>query len=117
MTEFIKGRGLIAELHSCGHCDAQIENMIAGGWQTWTPMAMNDTHALYEKYGDKIVIGVVADPVPADATEEEQYEAGKAFAEKFCKPGKIASFSLYSPPVMTDAYAKGLYETSRKILA
>ena len=53
---------------------------------------------------------------PEDATEEEKYEAGKAFAEKFCRPGKLCSFSLYSPPVMTDAFAKGLYETSRRIL-
>ncbi|MBR6114685.1 MAG: methyltransferase [Oscillospiraceae bacterium] len=116
-TSYVKGKGKIAELHSCGHCDAQIENIIEAGWQTWTPMAMNDTHGLYEKYGDKIVIAVVADPVPADATDEEKYEAGKAFAEKFCKPGKIASFSLYSPPVMCDPYARGLYETSRKILS
>ena len=65
-----------------------------------------------------IVIAVVADDVPEGATEEEQYEAGKKFAERYCKPGKVASFSLYSSPsVMTDAYAKGLYETSRKILA
>ena len=80
-------------------------------------MAMNDTKGLYEKYGDKIVIAVVADPVDPNASDEEKYEAGKAFAEKYCKPGKIASFSLYSPPVMSDAYARGLYETSRKILA
>ena len=116
MTDYIKSKGMIAELHSCGHTERQIENFIDGGWDTWTPMAMNDTHELYEKYGDRIVIGVVADPVPEGATEEEQYEAGKKCAEKFCKPGKVASFSLYSPPVMTDAYAKGWYETSRKIL-
>ena len=117
LTGFTKGKGLIADLHSCGHTEMQIENYIAGGWDSWTPMAMNDTHELYEKYGDQIVLSVVADPVPEDATEEEQYEAGKAYAEKFCKPGKIAAFSHYSPPVMTDAYARGLYETSRKILA
>ena len=43
--------------------------------------------------------------------------AGTACAVKFCRPGKIASFSLYSPPVMSDAYAKGMYETRRRILA
>ncbi len=117
MTSHAKSNGMIASLHSCGHTEKQIENYIAGGWDTWTPMPMNDTHELYEKYGDRIVIGVVADPVPEGATEEEQYEAGRKFAEQFCRPGKVASFSLYSPPVMTDAYAKGLYETSRKILA
>ena len=115
LTGFIKSRGRIAELHSCGHNEGQVENIIAGGWHVWTPMAMNDTQALYEKYGDKMVFGVVADPVPENATEEEQYAAGKAFAERFCKPGKIASFSHYSPPVMTDAYARGLYETSRRV--
>ncbi len=116
LTSFAKGKGKIADLHSCGHNEMQIENYIAGGWDSWTPMAMNDTHELYEKYGDRICIGVVADELPENATEEEQYEAGKAFAEKFCRPGKVASFSLYSPPVMTDAYARGLYETSRRIL-
>ena len=116
LTSFAKAHGMVSELHSCGHTEMQIENYIAGGWDCWTPMAMNDTVELYEKYGDRIGISVVADPLPEDATEEEQYEAGKKFAERFCKPGKVAQFSLYSPPVMTDAYAKGLYETSRKIL-
>ena len=45
----------------------------------------------------------------------EQYEAGKKFAEKFFKPGKVAAFSFYSGLPMTDAYARGIYETSRKI--
>ena len=117
LTSCAKGNGMICDLRSCGHTETQVENYIAGGWDSWTPMAMNDTKALYEKYGDQICISVVADPVPENATEEEQYEAGKQFAEKYCRPGKVAAFSLYSPPVMTDAYAKGLYETSRKILS
>ena len=118
LTSHAKSKGRIASLHSCGHTEKQIENYIAGGWDCWTPMPMNDTAKLYDEYGDRIVIAVVADDVPEGATEEEQYEAGKKFAERYCKPGKVASFSLYSSPsVMTDAYAKGLYETSRKILA
>lgn len=117
ITSHAKSKGMFTDLHSCGHTEMQIENYIAGGWDTWTPMAMNDTRELYEKYGDKIVIAVVADPVPEDATEDEKYEAGKRYAERFCKPGKVASFSTYSPPVMSDAFARGMYETSRKILS
>ena len=116
VTDHIKSKGMIADLHSCGHIEDHIQNIIDGGWQSWTPMAMNDTQALAEKYGDKICIGVCADKWdPATATEEEQYEAGKKFAEKFCKPGRAAAWSFYTGLPMTEAYAKGIYETSRKL--
>ncbi|MBR6114687.1 MAG: methyltransferase [Oscillospiraceae bacterium] len=115
-TDHIHSKGMIADLHSCGHIEAQIENIIDGGWDTWTPMAMNDTHALYEKYGDRFCFSVCADKWdPATATPEEQYEAGKAFAEKFFRPGKVAAYSFYSGLPMTDDFARGIYETSRKM--
>ena len=114
-TSHIKAKGKLADLHSCGHVETQIENFIEGGWQSWTPMAMNDTHALYEKYGDKMVIGVVAPKWDPKGTEEEQYEAGKAFAEKFYRPNKSAAYSLYTGIPITDAYARGMYEASRKL--
>ena len=114
-TDHIHSKGKIADLHSCGHIEAQIENIVAGGWDSWTPMPMNDTHELYEKYGDKIVIGIVADKWDPTASEEEQYEAGKKFAEKFFQPGKVGAYSMYTGIPITDAYARGMYETSRKL--
>ena len=114
-TSYLHSMGMIADLHSCGHIETQIENFIEGGWDSWTPMAMNDTHELYEKYGDKMVIGIVADKWDPQGSEEEQYEAGKKFAEKFCKPGKVGAYSMYTGIPMTDAYARGVYETSRKM--
>ena len=42
-----------------------------------------------------------------------QYEAGKKFAQRFCKPGKAASWSFYTGLPMTEAYARGIYEGSR----
>ena len=113
-TSHVKSKGMIADLHSCGHIEDHIESIIEGGWQSWTPMAMNDTHKLYEDYGDKLVIGIVADKWDPTASEEEQYEAGKKFAEKFCKPGKVGAYSMYTGIPVTDAYARGIYETSRK---
>ena len=115
VTDHIHSKGMIADLHSCGHIDAHIENIVNGGWDSWTPMPMNDTHAMYEKYGDKITIGIVADKWDPTASEEEQYEAGKKFAEKFCKPGKVGAYSMYTGIPVTDAYARGVYETSRKM--
>ena len=106
------------EANSCTErkqLETQIENFIEGGWDSWTPMPMNDTHALYENYGDKLVIGIVADKWDPKASEEEQYEAGKKFAEKFFKPGKVGAYSLYTGISITDAYARGMYETSRKL--
>ena len=114
-TSFLHANRKIADLHSCGHIETLIENFIDGGWDSWTPMAMNDTHKLYEEYGDKIVIGIVAPKWDPKATEEEQYEAGKAYAEKFFKPGKVGAYSMYTGIPITDAYARGLYETSRKL--
>ena len=114
-TSHVKGKGLVCDLHSCGHVETQIENFIEGGWQSWTPMPMNDTHTLYEKYGDKMVIGIVADKWDPNASEEEQFEAGKKFAEKFCKPGKVGAYSMYTGIPVTDAFARGIYETSRKL--
>ena len=114
-TSHVHSRGKIADLHSCGHIEAQIQNIVDGGWDSWTPMAMNDTHALYENYGDKIVIGIVADKWDPKGSEEEQYEAGKKFAEKFCKPGKVGAYSMYTGIPVTDAFARGIYETSRKM--
>lgn len=114
LTDHIKSKGLIAELHSCGHIETQIDNIVAAGWQTWTPMAMNDTQKLYEEWGDKIVIGVVGDPVPADATPEVKRQMGREYAEKFFKPGKVGAFSLYGAANSSDEYLMGMYEVSRQ---
>ena len=114
-TSYCKGKGKLVDLHSCGHIEAQIQNIVDGGWQSWTPMPMNDTHALYEKYGDKLIIGIVADKWDPNASEEEQFEAGKKFAEKFCRPGKVGAYSMYTGIPVTDAFARGIYETSRKL--
>lgn len=115
LTDAIKARGKIADLHSCGHIESQIDNIIKAGWQSWTPMPMNDTQKLYRDYGDKIVIGVCGDPVPKDASPELQYQMGAEFAKKFYTPAKPSTASLYSASNMTLEYTRGMYETSRQI--
>lgn len=114
ITDAIHARGKIADLHSCGHIETQIDNLIKGGWDMWTPMAMNDTHALYENYGDKIIIGVTDEPLPEGCSEEEQYARGRAIGEKYFSQEKPSIFSMYSAGNLTPAYTKGLYEGSRQ---
>lgn len=116
LTSHIKSKGKIADLHSCGHIEAQIENIVDGGWQSWTPMPMNDTHKLYEDYGDKILIGVCCEPFDPAGSYEEQKAAGAKFASEFFKPGKPGAYSsMYSGLPMTDGFLAGIYETSRKV--
>ena len=115
ITDHIKSKGKFADLHSCGHIEAQIENIVAAGWQSWTPMAMNDTKQLYKDWGDKIVISVCDDPLPEDADPEDQKAQAVRFVNEYYSPDKPSQFSLYSNANLTDAYVEGLYETSRKM--
>ena len=82
-------------------------------------MPMNDTIALYEKYGDRIAIGVVNDEPfdPATATEEEQRATARKYAQRFCQPGKLGFWSGFynAPGQMTDAFREELYKTTREL--
>lgn len=113
VTDYLHSKGLIAELHSCGMLEKQVPSIIAAGWDTWTPQAMNDTQKIYELYGDQIIIGVIPDKFPPDASEEEQRAAAAAYVEKFCRPGKPSLFSYYGMELLTPAFREELYKRSR----
>lgn len=118
LTDHIHAKGKIAELHSCGKMEAQVPNFIAAGWDSWGPMAINDTHALYEQYGDQIVIGVMPDPYdPQNSTPEEQRAEARKFVDAFGKPGTGCIVSRYAFPLMTPAWREELYRYSRQTYA
>ncbi len=114
-VDHVHSKGLFCDLHSCGHNESRVQVFIDAGFDTWTPMAMNDTVALYEKFGDKIGIGVINDRKfdPETATEEEQRACAREFAERFCKPGTFCTFSHYNRDQLTDAFREELYKASR----
>lgn len=113
LTDHIKEKGYVAELHSCGSLEQQVPNFIKAGWQAWTPMAMNDTEMLYEKYGDQIMIAVI-DKSPLPDTPEGQRAAAEAFVKKNFSPKKPSTYSyMYGADHLTDAYREGLYKASR----
>lgn len=75
---------------------------------------MNDTRRIYELYGDKILLGVIAEAYDVqNSTEEEQRAKAREYADRFCKPDKPSIFSYYGMANMTPAYAEELYKQSR----
>ncbi|MFC1839265.1 uroporphyrinogen decarboxylase family protein [Thermodesulfobacteriota bacterium] len=113
VTACIHDRELVADLHSCGHLEMQVPQIIEAGWDSWGPQTMNDSHMLYEKYGDKLVIGINPEPLPESATEDEQRAAAADFVEKYCHPDKPALLNFYAMAMQTPAFRKELYRLSR----
>ncbi len=116
-VDHVHSKGWICDLHSCGHIEERCGVFVDAGFDSWTPMPMNDTVALWEKYGDKITLGVVSPYTfdPATATEEEQRECARKFVERFCVPGKTVTWSSYNNRAMsTPAFKDELYKASRK---
>ncbi len=112
MTDHCHAKGIIFELHSCGHIDSIADEICDMGVDMWAPQTMNDLDELYRKYGDKISFGYVGPDLPADASETEQIEAAKALVARFCEPNKYIyanSAGCYR------AFRKALYQESRKM--
>lgn len=114
VTDFIHSKGRYCEIHSCGQNLKQVPNFIEAGWDSWNPQGINDTHKIYELYGDKLLIAVIPDGFdPQTATEEEQRQAARVFAEKFCNPEKPSLLSFSAAPLLTPAFREELYIQSR----
>jgi hypothetical protein len=114
VTDFLHSKGKFCDLHSCGQELKQIPNFIKAGWDSWSGQLMNDTHKIYELYGDKIIIGVTPEIFdPATITEDEQRAKAQEYAAKFCDPKKPSFFNYYGASVLTPAYSEELYKQSR----
>jgi hypothetical protein len=114
VTDFIHSKDMYCELHSCGQLFKQVPNIIDAGWDYWGGQPMNDTHKIYELYGDKLIIGVIPEMFdPETTSEEDQRAAARAYADKFCNPKKPSYFSSYGAPVLTKAFREELYKQSR----
>lgn len=116
-VDYVHSKGLFCDLHSCGHIEDQCGTFVEAGFDSWTPMPMNNTQKLYEDYGDKIILGIVYDKPfdPATASEEVQREAARDFVQKYTKDGKPCMFSAFynRPGMLTPAFREELYKASR----
>ncbi|MDR2517473.1 MAG: hypothetical protein LBC88_08855 [Spirochaetaceae bacterium] len=115
LTDHIHAKGRYTSLHSCGHVEHRVRCFIDGGFDQWDPQTMNDTHRLYDEFGDKIIISVIPDFFDAAATpEEDQRQAARNHVDRFCQPGKPSMLGFYAMPVMTPAFISEIYEYSRR---
>lgn len=110
VVDHIHSKGMIADLHSCGHIESRVECFIKAGWDVWRPQPMNDTDKLFREYGDKIIIAVIPDAVTEDMPEEEQRAAARRYVEKYCIPGKPVIIGRTDG---TTAFNEELYKCSR----
>lgn len=115
LTGHIHSKGRYATLHSCGHVDTRVQCFIDGGFDAWDPQRMNDIHALYEHWGDKIVLGVWPDHYDvANSSEEEQRQHARDFVTAFSEKGKPVILGHYGSEYLTPAFAEEVYIASRK---
>ena len=112
VADHIHARGKFYDMHCCGQVEALLPAMIEIGVDCWSGQPMNDKRKLYHQYGDKIMIGVDSDPVPADMPEEEVAKMAKDFVNEFFVPGKYAMLG-YNSPIQNPKFFEYLYRYSR----
>lgn len=107
--------GMVFEMHSCG-CNADMTPaMIEAGVDAWAPQrTANDTRAIYEKYGERISIGISC-PLPPDAPLDEYIAWAHRFVDECVdRPGMRLPylFDMRTPP----GFREAVYELSRRKL-
>jgi len=109
LTDKIHSRGKTAELHSCGKLEKQIGNFVAAGWDAWGGMAINDTKAIYEKWGDQMLIGVYPDPIPEGADKATKEQMARDHVDKYPH-----AFMPFSRVPLDQDFADEIYRYSRQ---
>ncbi|MCL2391361.1 MAG: methyltransferase [Oscillospiraceae bacterium] len=115
ITTFLRSKGKFTELHSCGQILKQVPNIIAAGWDQWTPQVMSIAQEAYETYGNQLLIGTVPDFFdPLTTPEEEQRVIARAYVDKFCSPSKPSYYGIYAGKMLTPAVREEIYVRSRE---
>ncbi len=112
LTDHIHSRGRIAEFHSCGLLDMRVPSIINAGWDVWSPQIINDTHKIYEEYGDQLVVGVIPESYDSE-TPETLKQSARDFVEKFCDPCKPALMNHVVNTMLPGSFREELYKLSR----
>jgi hypothetical protein len=120
-AEHIHTLGKICDLSITGNAGALTDVLAETGFDSLSLTEANDTVELYEKYGDRVTVGVIYDKPfnPVNATEQEKRAAAADIAGRFCRKGKNAIFSVYNDAAMIadPVFRAALYEESRRAFA
>ena len=118
LTDHCHANGIFFDLHSCGKNDLLVPAYIEAGVDSWSGQNLNDKQTLYEKYSDKIILGIESELpwIPGVTPEPEAaIAAAKRYVEKYGsnyakKPVILSGFGLSSEFLDT------FYEESRRLL-
>lgn len=116
VSDHCHAKGIFFDLHSCGKNELLVPGYIEAGVDSWNGQSMNDKAMLYEKYGDKIILGMESDLrfASGETVDKEDAKASaKRFVDKYCanyskKP--VIAGGLGAP----GEYIETLYVESRK---
>ncbi len=112
VTDRAHSYGYTTDLHSCGKVEKLLPCIIDAGWDSWDGMAINDYHALYEEYSDRLIMSAPATECPADADAETQKEWAVKYAESYADKNRPALLSNYDKPGVD--FQLKLYEITRE---
>ena len=108
--------GVPYDFHSCGKNELLVPAYIAAGADSWSGQDMNDKAMLYEKYGDKLILGIEPDlkvefmgPMPP---LDDAIASAQRFLDKYI-PGykeKPVLFGFFFGPPGFDDF---MYEATR----
>jgi len=122
VREFCHSLGVFFDMHSCGKNELLVPAYIEIGADSWSGQDMNDKAMIYDKYGDKIILGIepdisynMFDPAAVPPTLEEATAAAQRFIDKYVpnfKEKPVLMGFFFGPPGFDDY----LYEASRKAL-
>ena len=104
IADWCHERDMIFQLHSCGKNELLVPAMIEAHVDIWWGQAMNDKAMLYEKYGDKIMLGIDVPPLPMDADHETIVKTAKEFVAKYTKYPAMAAAFMTPPGMMEEIY-------------
>ena len=111
ISDYCHANDMVFQLHSCGKNELLVPAMIEAGVDIWSGQSMNDKDMLYEKYGDKILLGIEVPPLPQDADQALIEKTAKEYVAKYSKYPMMAS-AFFAPPALMEA----IYKESRIML-
>ena len=111
--------GVYFDMHSCGKNELLVPGYIAAGCDSWSGQPMNDKHMIYDKYGDKLILGIELDATYTMGDPPLPLDVATASAQRFID--KFVPNFKEKPVIMggltaEDGYSEWVYETTRNAL-
>lgn len=113
VADHIHSYGLFYDMHCCGNVPQLVPAMLEIGVDTWSGQPVNDKKALYEQWGDKLLLGVETPPVPRDMSRADIDKAAAEFVKTYLNPAKPVLISPRSE-IDNPYFFEAVYRYSRE---